>query len=84
MQAVRVETVDVVRHTLRSVNSDLVEVLMEQPYCRVRDVVERCGVTRQTAVRWLRDLVGAGVLAEVKAGREAMFINRQLMNVLRP
>jgi Fic family protein len=84
VQAVRGEIIDAVRHALRSANSDVVEVLMEQPYCRVRDVVERCGVTRQTAARWLRDLVDAGALAEVKAGREAMFINRQLMDVLRP
>jgi DNA-binding IclR family transcriptional regulator len=53
-------------------------------YSRVRDVVERCGVTRQTAARWLRGLVESGALAEVRAGREALFINRCLMDVLRP
>jgi Fic family protein len=84
VQTVRGEIADAVRHALRSASSDVVELLMEQPYCRVRDVVERCGVTRQTAARWLRDLVDTGALVEVKAGRVAMFINRQLMDVLRP
>lgn len=84
IQVVRDQTVDEVRRVLRSANSDLVDVLMEQPYCRVRDVVERCAVTRQTAARRLRDLVDTGALAEVKAGRESLFINKRLMDVLRP
>lgn len=84
VQAVRDEVIDEVRRVLRSANSDLVDVLMEQPYSRARDVVERCGVTRQTATRWLRDLTEAGALAQLKAGRETLFVNRQLMDVLRP
>lgn len=84
LQGVRVQVVDMVRGALRSANADLVEVLMEQPYSRVRDVVDRCGVTRQTAARWLRGLVETGALVEIRAGREALFINRRLMDVLRP
>lgn len=83
VQAVRGEVIDAVRAALRAADIGLVDVLMEQPYCRVRDVVERCGVTRQTATRWLRDLVGAGVVSEIRAGREVLFVNGGLMDVLR-
>ena len=72
-----------VRSVLRSADADLVAVVMEQPYCRIRDVAARCGVTRQTAVRWLRGLEETGVLTEVRVGREVLFINAALMDVLR-
>lgn len=74
---------ETIRPIVRAVNADLVAVLMEQPYCRIRDVVERCDVTRQTAVKWLRELAGADILVEMRVGREALFINTRLMDVLR-
>ncbi len=61
----------------------VVDVLFEQPYCRIRDVVEHCSVTRQTATKYLGELVSAGVLREEKVGREKLFVNEGLMEVLR-
>src|SRR5690606_20318820 len=40
---------DHVRQVVGSANGDLLAVLMEQPYARVRDVIDRCGVSRPTA-----------------------------------
>ena len=37
---------------------------------------------RQAASRYLQDLVGAGVLREVVAGREKLFIHPKLMQLL--
>lgn len=57
-------------------------VLFEQPYCRISTVVERCGVSRQTASSWLHALVEAGLLRDVKAGRELLFVNHEFLQVL--
>ncbi|WP_237235876.1 Fic family protein [Rothia nasimurium] len=61
----------------------VVDVLFEQPYCRIKDVVGRCSVTRQTATKYLGELVSAGVLREEKIGREKLFVNEGLMDILK-
>jgi Fic family protein len=61
---------------------DLVDVIFEQPYCRIRNVVDRGLGTRQSASRYLHGLVEAGVLREVRAGREKLFLNTRLMALL--
>ena len=63
-------------------NPDLLAVLFEQPYCRIRNVVERCGVTRPTAGTWLHALADAGILLSVKIGRERLFINTRFLDIL--
>lgn len=60
----------------------LSEVLFEQPYCRVRDVVERCGVSRQTATKYLKALVAVDVLAQRQAGREKLYVNTRFIQIL--
>jgi Fic family protein len=61
---------------------DLIDVIFEQPYCRIRNVVKRGHVTRQTASTYLQGLTKAGVLREVKRGREKLFVNTRLMALL--
>ncbi|MEO8562256.1 MAG: Fic family protein, partial [bacterium] len=61
---------------------DLVDVIFEQPYCRIRNVVDRGLGTRQSASRYLHGLVDAGVLREVRVGREKLFLNPRLMTLL--
>lgn len=73
---------DQVRSVLGSVNADLLHVLFEQPYCRIKTVVENCHVSRPTASGWLKSLSDAGVLVEVRAGREKLFVNRQFLATL--
>ena len=60
----------------------LLDVLFEQPYCRITTVVERCEVSRQTASTWLHALVAAGLLSDVKVGREVLFVNHDFLHVL--
>ena len=74
--------VELIRSSMPVVNHDLVSVLMEQPYCRSRDVMERCRVSKGTAVKWLKTLVDAGILREQKIGRDIVYINLRLMQVL--
>lgn len=61
---------------------ELVEVLFTQPYCRIGDLVALDLGNRATVSKHLRDLVGAGVLEERKSGRERLFINTKLLDLL--
>ena len=61
---------------------DLVDVIFEQPYCRIRNVVQRGLGTRQSASRYLHGLADAGVLRTVPLGREKLFVNPRLMALL--
>jgi Fic family protein len=63
-------------------DAQFLAVLFEQPYCRISAVAERCNVSRQTASAWLHALVEAGLLGDVKVGREVLFVNHELLNVL--
>lgn len=61
---------------------ELLAVLFEQPYCRIPTVVSRTGVSRPTATKRLEALADAGMLGDIKVGRDRLFINRELLQVL--
>lgn len=83
VQALLERTRDVVRARGPGAYSrELVELVFVQPYCRISNVVDAGLGHRQTAARHLRALVAAGVLEEVTAGRERLFINPRLMRLL--
>lgn len=63
-------------------DAQFLNVLFEQPYCRINTVVERCAVSRQTASSWLHALVAPDLLSDVKVGRELLFVNHELLEVL--
>jgi len=76
---------DVVRESATSTTRKIAQflaVLFEQPYCRISTVSGRCDVSRQTASSWLHALVGAGLLSDVKVGRELLFVNDEFLDVL--
>lgn len=54
---------------------ELIDVIFTQPYCRIQNIVERDLGHRDKASRHLHYLVTAGVLREVKVGREKLFLN---------
>lgn len=70
------------REAYGAYSRELVELIFVQPYCRIRNVVEAGIAQRQTAAVYLKQLAGAGVLEEVKVGREKLFINPRLMRLL--
>ena len=63
-------------------DAQFLTLLFEQPYCRINAVAERCDVSRQTASTWLHALVDAELLRDVKVGREVLFLNHDLLDVL--
>lgn len=61
---------------------ELVDVIFEQPYCRIANLVEARIAGRQAASRHLKALVSAGVLREQVFGREKLFLHPKLMTLL--
>ncbi len=76
-------TVEFVRHELPKIYSrELVDVIFEQPYCRIANLVEAGIVERQAASRYLKALVSIGVLQEQAMGREKLFVHPTLLGLL--
>lgn len=61
---------------------ELVQVLFEQPYCRIANLTEKNIVQRQTASVYLKQLADIGVVNEVTAGKEKIFIHTRLMRLM--
>jgi Fic family protein len=62
---------------------ELVEAIFTQPYCRIGNLVDAQIAKRQSASVYLKKLCSIGVLEEVKAGREKLFINPKLLKLLK-
>lgn len=77
------EAVRLVRKTLPKIYSrELMDVVFEQPYCRISNVVEAKIAGRQAASRYLKALVSIGMLREQVFGREKLFVNSKLLDLL--
>jgi len=61
---------------------ELVQVIFEQPYCRIQYLVDSGVAKRQTASVYLKQLADIGVLEERQAGREKLFVNPRLMYLM--
>lgn len=61
---------------------ELVDVIFEQPYCRIANLVEKSLAQRQAASRYLKDLVAIGVLQEITSGRDKLFIHPKLLQLV--
>lgn len=78
------ETIEYVRSSSPKIYSkELVETLFLHPYCKTSFVETGAGVERKAASRYLHELKDTGVLELSKIGRENIFINRRLMELLR-
>ena len=78
-----VDTSDYVRMQLPKIYSrELVDVIFEQPYCRIANLVEAGIAGRQAASRYLKALVNIGVLSEQAFGKEKLFVHPKLMTLL--
>ena len=61
---------------------ELVELLFKQPYCRIANVVDAGLAKRQTASVYLKSLAEVGVLRELNAGRESLFVHPKYIELL--
>ncbi len=62
---------------------ELVELLFEQPYSKIEFVVNKLGVERKAASRYLKELEDIGILESQRVGRETLYINRELIEILK-
>lgn len=63
-------------------SKELIELIFEQPYCKIRFVEEAGIAKRLTATKYLRALEKAGFVVSVKRGTELIFINHHLWRLL--
>ena len=83
IRALSDQTAEHVRTSLPKVYShELVSLLFDLPYCRISNLTGKGIAKRQTASLYLKQLVEIGVLNEVSAGKEKLFINPRLMQLL--
>lgn len=61
---------------------ELVQLIFEQPYCRIGYLVERDIAKRQTASVYLKQLCEIGILEELTAGREKLFVHPKLLQLM--
>ena len=77
------DTTEYVRVKLPKIYSrELVDLIFEQPYCRIANLVEAKIAGRQAASRYLKALVAIGVLHEQTFGKEKLFVHPKLMTLL--
>jgi len=83
IRALMDETSRHVRQELPKIYShELIQVIFEQPYCRIASLVERDIAKRQTASVYLKKLADIGVLEERQEGREKLFVHPKLMRLM--
>lgn len=69
-------------HAPKIYSRELVDMLFVQPYCRIQNIVEAGIAKRQTASVYLKQLADAGMLREIKVGREKLFIHPNFVRLL--
>jgi Fic family protein len=78
------ETVKIAKEkTPKIYKKELIELLFEQPYSKIDFVVRKLNVERKAASRYLKKLNEAGILKSEKMGREIIYINEKLVEILK-
>lgn len=69
-------------HAEKVYSRELVDVIFEQPYCRIVNLVEKGIAKRQAASTYLKTLVKLGVLQEISVGKEKLFLHHKLLHLV--
>lgn len=78
------ETLVIVQNNAAKIyRKEFVELLFEQPYSKIEFVVNKLGIERKAASRYLRKLEEIGILKSHKIGRETIYINTKLVEILK-
>lgn len=64
------------------VPKEVVELLYEQPYCKTEFITDRNISARKAAERYLKELERLKILKPEKVGKEVLYINTDLFNIL--
>ncbi len=83
IRALMESTTDYIKTQLPKIYSyELVQLIFEQPYCRISNLVERDIAKRQTASTYLKQLADIGVLQKIDSGKEKLFVHPRLMTLM--
>ena len=66
----------------RIYSKDLIELLFHQPYTKANFLVDAGISERKTAANYLKQLAKIGVLEVQKVGRENLYLNKELFEIL--
>ena len=66
----------------RIYSKELIELIFQQPYCKIAFVVEAGIAKRKTASEYLQELERIGILASEKRGRQIIYRHPALLEVL--
>ena len=61
---------------------ELVEILFHQPYCKIGILVKNKIASRNTASKYLNRLVDIGILLKREEGKEILYLNKELYEIL--
>ncbi|MBN1829624.1 MAG: Fic family protein [Deltaproteobacteria bacterium] len=77
-------TAETVKEKLPKIYSrELVEILFEEPYCRGQNLVQTGIASRNTASKYLRSMADIGILEQQRVGKENLYLNIQLWELLK-
>ncbi|MDP2415405.1 Fic family protein [Daejeonella sp.] len=71
------------KNAVKLYNKELLELLFEQPYCKIEFVVDRLKISRVTASKYLNGLEKVGILQSKKIWKETLYINTELFELLK-
>jgi Fic family protein len=78
------ETQKLVQEKLpRIYSKDLIEQLFVHPYCKIEFLVENLHIKRKSASRHLISLEKLGVLKSLSKGKEVIYVNEKLYDLLK-
>ncbi len=69
-------------HAEKIYSRELIDIIFEQPYSRISNLVDRGIAKRQAASTYLKKLVELGVLEEMNIGKEKLFLHPKLLRLL--
>ena len=75
-------TDELVRSNKPSVEKNEIQKLFEQPYIRPRNLLSEKIKSVNTAKKYLTELEELGLLAKTKIGKESIWLNTELMDIL--
>jgi len=64
-------------------SKELLEIIFQQPYCKIKFLEDAGIAKRVTASKYLRKLESLGIMDVVKVGKEKLYVNRKFYNILK-
>jgi len=63
-------------------SKELVEIIFENPYSKIDFLVKKLNINRKTASKYLKELEENNFLSHIQVGKEKVYINDNLMEIL--